>query len=104
VSEGDTAMADVVRRFSKRIAIFIFNLNTLLDLDKVAIGGGISRQAILLEMIREETEKLYTHPMYTGLFPAARAPEIVQCRYFNDSNMVGAMYHFLIRERHEEAL
>ena len=35
------------RSFCRAVAVQIYNLNVLLDLEKVAIGGGISKQPIL---------------------------------------------------------
>mgnify|MGYP002228412190 CR=1 FL=1 len=35
----------------------IYNLNVLLDLEKVAIGGGISKQPILVETLNEVYEE-----------------------------------------------
>ena len=43
---------EVLERFCKMVAVQIYNLTVLLDVEKVAIGGGISKQPLLLESLR----------------------------------------------------
>ena len=63
------------------------------DPEKIAIGGGISAQPLLIRMIREELEKI------CGMMPhEISVPEVTVCRYFNDSNLIGALYVHLNAE------
>ena len=50
---------EVLERFCKMVAVQIYNLTVLLDVEKVAIGGGISKQPLLLDDLRR---------VYAGLF------------------------------------
>ena len=62
----------------------------MVDPEKIAVGGGISVQPLLLTTIREEMEKIYK------VFPhEIPAPEVTTCKYFNDSNLIGALYVYL---------
>ncbi|MGN0181069.1 MAG: ROK family protein, partial [Candidatus Ornithomonoglobus sp.] len=98
INNGNEKMLNVLKDFSMRVAVNIFNLNIILDCDRVALGGGISRENLLLEYVRESLEKCVHDKTIMKYNPALPIPEVVQCRFFNDSNMVGALYHYLLRE------
>lgn len=69
------------------------NLQVLYDPEKIAIGGGISRQSLLFERIQKNLDGIYEQmklPVIIG-----RKAEVVSCRYLNDSNLIGALRHFL---------
>lgn len=72
------------------LAVLIFNLQVTLDCGKVCIGGGVSKQPILVETIKSKVDGIYQHLPY----PVPR-PEIDVCKHFNDSNLLGALYHHL---------
>ena len=90
VNSGDKIAQDCLDRFAKEIAVQIFNLQTVLDPQRFAIGGGISAQPVFLEAIRDNLKKLYAAcPYYV---PHA---EIVTCKFQNDANLIGALQCFL---------
>lgn len=71
----------------------VFRMVNQGDPEKIAIGGGISAQPLLIRMIREELEKI------CGMMPhEISVPEVTVCRYFNDSNLIGALYVHLNAE------
>ena len=92
---GEPEALETLERFCKAVAVQIYNLTVLLDVEKVAIGGGISQQPLLLETLRR---------VYAGLF-ASRGDspymiglprcEIVPCHFRSEANQVGAMYAYL---------
>ncbi len=71
------------------IALQIYNLYWLLDLEKVAIGGGISRQPVLIETIKAKFAEVQSKAM-TARFHEALPVEIVPCTFGNDANLIGA--------------
>ena len=86
-NQGDQETLDCLRQYCRQLAIQITNYQFIIDPDKIAIGGGISVQPIFLEIIKEELRNLnqafpYTMPI----------PDVVACRFFNDSNLIGALY------------
>lgn len=96
VNGGDEIARDCLNRFTKEIAVQIFNLQTVLDPQRFAIGGGISAQPVFVDAIRENLKKLYAVcPYYT---PQA---EIVPCKFQNDANLIGALQCYL--EEHHSA-
>lgn len=86
-NQGDATALEAIREYCMHLAIQINNYQFILDPEKIAIGGGISVQPIFTELIKEELRKLgdvfpYTMPL----------PEVVTCQFFNDSNLIGALY------------
>ncbi|NCB32885.1 MAG: ROK family protein, partial [Erysipelotrichia bacterium] len=78
--------------FSREIAVQIFNLQTILDPQRFAIGGGISAQPVFIESIKSNLNELYAGCSYH--VPHA---EVVSCKFGNDANLIGALECFLER-------
>lgn len=78
--------------FTRLIATQIFNVQMLLDVEKIAIGGGISAQESFINAIRENLEKVYS----TCEIDFTQV-EIVPCKFRNDANLIGALYRWLSR-------
>lgn len=94
VNAGEPIANDVLRRFCRQVAMQIANLTILLDLEKVAIGGGISKQPVLIETIRECLDVLYraSNVYFDNSLPKT---EIVPCRYGSETNQVGAYFNYM---------
>lgn len=91
VSEGEEAALQTLDAFAADVAKSIANITILLDLEKVAVGGGISRQPVLIETIESKLSDLWSEAVARHtLDPALAMPAIVQCHYTSDANMVGA--------------
>ena len=90
---GEPEAADTLALFCRRVAVMIQNLTFLLDLEKVAIGGGISKQPALIEGIRREIEDLNANAglIYDPHMPKA---EVVPCHYSSEANQIGAYFLF----------
>ena len=87
---GDEIALDCLNEFAHEVAVQIFNIQTLLDPDRFAIGGGISAQPLFLEAIRNKLKKLYGVCLYD--IPRA---EVVACKFQNDANLYGALHCYL---------
>ena len=74
-------------------ALGIIGLQSVLDVERVAIGGGISAADALLPAIQTELDDLFAR---CPVFPMLE-PELVRCRYGNDANMIGALKLFFER-------
>lgn len=90
VNRGDGEARECLRRFTREIAVQIFNLQTVLDPERFAVGGGISAQPIFIEYIRNNLSELYAGCPYH--VPVA---EVVSCKFQNDANLYGALQCFL---------
>ena len=86
VNAGDPEAIEVLKKYCHEIAIQIFNLQTIIDPERFAIGGGISAQPVFTETIRSCLKEMYEKCPYS--VPHA---EVVTCRFQNDANLVGAL-------------
>lgn len=93
VLEEDEAAKAALDIFCRDVAVQLYNLTVLLDLERVAIGGGISKQTILIETIRKKLDEVYENGpamMSGGSIPK---PEVVPCFFSREANQVGAFYN-----------
>lgn len=89
-------LQDLFASYCREIAILIYNLQSLVRLEKVTIGGGISSQSLLLEEINHQYKSL----MEESGDQRFSLVEIQAARYHNSSNLLGAVCHFNILENH----
>lgn len=95
IHDGDEEAIVALHEYTDLLAIQLFNLNILLDLEKIVIGGGISEQKELMDSLKQSNENLSTiHPdIVKGIqYPL---PNIDVCKFRNEANLIGALYHFL---------
>lgn len=82
--------------YCKRLAIFMCNLQAILDISHVVIGGGISNQPILIEELNKQYNHIReTQPMFDSTFLPLT---IKSCKYSNNANLLGALYQLLLME------
>ena len=65
----------------------IITLQAVLDLQRYAIGGGISARPETTSLIRDAVDKLFEMHPY---LPFSK-PEIVTCKFGNEANLIGAL-------------
>lgn len=91
-NNGDEEVLAILDAYCCRLVVQLYNLQHIYDPEKIAIGGGISRQDILMEYIRKNIEK------YASILPCVLVkPEVVNCKFLNDSNLIGALYVFMMK-------
>ena len=90
LEKEDEDARECLRRYTREIAVQIFNLQTILDVERFAIGGGISAQPIFVDYIREHLTELYEKCPYR-----VSRTEVVRCELQNDANLIGALQCFL---------
>lgn len=76
--------------YCHEIAVLVLNLQSFFRLEKVVIGGGISRQGTLIEGISDAYEELFKDKPELGFKPIT----IQACHFHNDSNLLGAASYF----------
>lgn len=95
INAGDENALKALKSYTDDLAITIFSINVLLDVDKVVIGGGISQQPVLLEYLKQSVRDIRTyHPDIVGGIELP-LPVVDTCMFHNDANLIGALYHFL---------
>lgn len=83
----------IFTEYCQRIACLILSIQSVIDLRKYVIGGGISAQPIVADTIREQFYQLLHHLKLdnNGVTP----PAIIRAHFGNDANLYGALYCLL---------
>ncbi|MEG0365504.1 MAG: ROK family protein [Coprobacillus sp.] len=80
------AALDIFEQYCREIAFMIYNLDYILDLDIVCIGGGISEQPLLIQTIQQQFSLLRNQYKEDENEPIIKA-----CLLHNDANLLGAL-------------
>ncbi|MBP3620731.1 MAG: ROK family protein [Lachnospiraceae bacterium] len=88
VDEGDKEVADMLEDTYFSIAKMCLNLYVIFDPEIILIGGGISVEPRFLEGISRYVTKL---KKLSNVYSSIR---LDNCKFFNDSNLLGALYNF----------
>jgi len=80
------------KEFCWNIALLIHNMQTVLDVDQYVIGGGISRQKIVVEGIKQAFDELRAKDDFVN--QTLDKPQIVSSKFYNTANLYGAVSRF----------
>ncbi len=88
------ALTTLFEHYCRDIAILLIDMQVLLDLEKIVIGGGISAQDSLIEMIQMQYSIVRQEETMLGqTFP----PLVIEaCAFRNSSNLLGALYQLFV--------
>lgn len=87
VEQGDERASTVLDEMCDESALQIYNLCLAFAPERLAIGGGISRQPELMRRLLPRVEGYFER---IRSFTACRCPELVTARFYNTSNLLGA--------------
>jgi len=79
--------------YCHNVACLIMNIQSVIDLDKFVIGGGISSQELVISGIRSSYDQLYKENKLVEL--TLTKPKIEVAKFNNDANLYGALYKLL---------
>lgn len=85
---GEPEAREALKDLGRNVAAGIYAIQAVLDLQRYAIGGGISARREVTDIVRESLDQLFADIAMT---PFSK-PEVVTCRYGNDANLLGALY------------
>ncbi len=88
VNSRDPDVYPIFEKTMHDLACLFYNLVAIINPDKILVGGGISRQPIVVETIKEQLAQLQS-----DLIPIPDV-EIDTCKFNNDSNLIGALYNY----------
>lgn len=90
----DAGALEALHHYCRKLALQISNIRFVTDPERIAIGGGISEQPLLLEILGEEMKNINSAYEEWGV----TMPDLTVCRYHNDANLIGALYlHLTLR-------
>ena len=98
IEEKNPAALEIFHSYIRNIVSQLYNLQIILNPDCIAIGGGISRQQVLLDALQRGVDQFYQEGYWTRNTPFLNKPKLALCRFHNEANLIGAMYHYLKRE------
>ncbi|WP_045798514.1 ROK family protein [Streptococcus equinus] len=93
LKERDVRTLPLFEMYCRSIAVAIVNLQSVLDLDKVALGGGISAQPLLIKEVKRQYSLFLIE--HEALAQTLNWPEIVKTKFGNDANLLGAVCDFM---------
>ncbi|GFZ26812.1 ROK family protein [Lactobacillus corticis] len=88
---GSVAGRQIFNRYCSNVAYLIVNIQAILNLERVVIGGGISAQPRLVATIENQLAKYLKLRRNFG--DGMTAPAIVAAKFKNDANLYGAWYN-----------
>jgi len=88
-NSGDREVLTILDGYCYKLALQLFNLQHIYNPEKIAIGGGISSQDILMRYIHANIAYIDTHHKLK-----LSVPNVVRCEFKNDANLIGALHHF----------
>ena len=84
----DEKVYEGLNQYCQNLAWMLSNIQLLLDVDTILIGGGISAQPKLIACIKENMKGL------TQWFPTLEEPVIKACKFNNNANLLGALCYY----------
>lgn len=91
--EGNEIVTEIMKDWFYTIAVQCYNLSTIIDPDIICIGGGVSANPSFINGIKNAVHEIYTLNKYGESFGFIE-PKVVNCKYNNDSNLIGAVFNF----------
>lgn len=77
----------IVDEWAFEVAVFVFNVSSMLNPEKILIGGGISENPILIELIRKSLNSI---PLWSDF-----SCEVEVCKHRNNAGIIGAYFNAL---------
>ncbi|ARW75234.1 transcriptional regulator [Lactobacillus johnsonii] len=100
INNEDEKAKSIFDEYCKRIAAIIIDIQAVVDLDAIAIGGGISAQPIVVQGINQAyDEVLAANKIIRNTFTR---PKIVEAKFKNGANLYGALYNLFIHVNGEK--
>lgn len=89
LAAGNPKALEMFNAYGRQVAQIILNVQAVMDLNVVAIGGGISAQPRVVPMIQQQYDALLEQlPMIRDTLSQ---PRIVAAKFHNQANLIGAL-------------
>ena len=88
MEKEDYEVKEEVAGWFKGVAKGIYNIQYILDPEKILIGGGISIRNDFIERVNQYLELMKNEESTLDI-------KVEKCKFANDANLIGALYNFL---------
>lgn len=96
VEGNDLESKKIFASFCQKIAYLIINIQSVIDLKRYVIGGGISANPLVIKEINRQFDKICdSTPIIKHCLTR---PEILNAKFASDANLYGALYNLLSYE------
>lgn len=100
INNGNKKAKKIFDEYCKRIAAIIIDIQAVVDLDAITIGGGISAQPIVVQGINQAYDQvLADNKLIRKTFTR---PKILEAKFKNGANLYGALYNLFIHVNGEK--
>lgn len=99
ILEQDPVTLEIFKGYQVALCAQICNLQVIYDPEVILIGGGISKQPVFMEMLKETLSSYHEN---LGIH--MDKPNLDVCRFHNDANLIGALYNFLKLRGKEQSM
>lgn len=80
----------IFKEYCGELAKQFYNMQCMFDPQRICIGGGISLQPLFISELKKAMDEFWARiPVNVP------KPEIMPCKFHNDSNLLGSLYNFL---------
>lgn len=93
INANNEKAVKIFNQYCKNVAAIIINIQGLLDVKRVALGGGISVQPKLIDQVKQEYAKIIAGNIF--MRDTLTPIEIVAAKFRNEANIYGALYNLL---------
>ncbi|EIB6520047.1 ROK family protein [Enterococcus faecalis] len=90
IQEGNEEVSALFHDYIASMIPFLFNLQMLYDPERILIGGGVSRNDLYIQTIKEGLNQLYAK--WPTPIPKI---QLEACKFKNKSNLLGAYIQFM---------
>jgi len=95
IEAGNKKAAICLNEYCYTLAIQLFNLQMILDSERIIISGGISGNPLLIHLIKKNVTKVYEEELGGNLFVV---PTIMESKFGNKGKIIGALYNYKLNE------
>ena len=95
IEAGNKKAAICLNEYCYTLAIQLFNLQMILDSERIIISGGISGNPLLIQLINKNVIKVYEEELGENLFVM---PTIMESKFGNKGNIIGALYNYKLNQ------
>ncbi|WP_297815448.1 ROK family protein [uncultured Lactobacillus sp.] len=100
INDNNKEAVEIFNTFCKRVAAIIIDIQAVVDLDAIAIGGGISAQSAVIKGINRAYDKILNENEIIRV--TFTRPQILEAKFKNDANLYGALYNLLLHVNGEK--